>query len=125
MGKNLPRRDLEARSGVLGKFFAVDEGGRFRRRLRSVNASPDLATLTGEAHFATVQKVSDGGHSLAIIFAVAAHCEDQIPEAVVIGAMRFFEVLFHDDLGWRVDWLALDFSRSSAKLLFATDFVRR
>jgi hypothetical protein len=54
----------------------------------------ELATIGLEANPAAFDKVGHCRHSLAIVFAVAADSQDQIPEAVTI-TIIFSEVLFH------------------------------
>ncbi len=54
----------------------------------------ELATIGLEAHSAAFDQVGHRRHRLAIVFAIAAYGQDQIPEAVVIPSI-FCSVLFH------------------------------
>ena len=67
-----------------------------------VNASADFVTVAAQADASAFEKVSYRGDGLAVVFRVAADGHDQIPEAVVVGARCFFQVLFHTLLGLRL-----------------------
>jgi len=93
---DLPRPDLEARSGVL-EVVVGPEAARARGALWSVNARAHRVPTVAEADATGVEQVGDGGDGLLAVLAVSAHGEDEIAEAIV-GAAGFLEWLFHGGL---------------------------
>jgi hypothetical protein len=55
---------------------------------------PELAAAGLETHSATLDQIGYGRDGLAVVPAIGAHSQDQIPEAVII-TVGFCSVLFH------------------------------
>jgi hypothetical protein len=69
------------------------------RNVVLVDASPNLAAIGIEADSASLKQVGHGGDSLTAVFAVAAHCENQVTEAYAGSAVGLFKILFHRAFG--------------------------